>query len=113
MTAQRGFDMRRRQGFTIVELLVAMALIVFIMVILTEAFTAGLESFRQLKAIGDMQEKMRAVFIILRRDLQSEHFDEQRGNRLSDQDFTPLPGQTVPRMDPPNNGYFRITQQLV
>jgi prepilin-type N-terminal cleavage/methylation domain-containing protein len=95
--------MRRRQGFTIVELLVALALIVFIMVILTEAFTAGLESFRRLKAIGDMQEKMRAVSLILRRDFQAEHFDEARGNRLSDQDMT--------KMDPPNYGYFRLTQQ--
>ena len=40
---------RRRPGFTLVELLVAMALILFIMVILTEAFSAGLETFRRIR----------------------------------------------------------------
>src|SRR5947208_11474370 len=96
--------MRRRQGFTIVELLVALALIIFIMVILTEAFSAGLESFRRLKAIGDMQERMRSAAIIIRRDLQAEHFenDSTRGSRLSDQDMR--------WMDPPDKGFFRLWQ---
>lgn len=60
--------MRRRQGFTITELLVAMALIVFIMNILSQAFVAGLESFRQLKGIGDLQEDLRMAAIDLRSD---------------------------------------------
>ena len=47
--------MRRRQGFTIVELLVAMALIVLIMSIISEAFVEGLGTFRELKGIGDLQ----------------------------------------------------------
>src|SRR5262245_54057590 len=50
--------MRRRQGFTLVEMMVALALTVFIMVILSEAFVTGLETFRQLKAIGDMEESL-------------------------------------------------------
>jgi prepilin-type N-terminal cleavage/methylation domain-containing protein len=95
--------MRRRQGFTLVELLVAMALIIFIMVILTEAFTAGLETFRQLKAIGDMQERMRSALVILRRDLLADHFEtDTRGSRLSDQDMR--------FMDPPDKGFFRLWQ---
>jgi hypothetical protein len=90
-----------------VELLVALALIIFIMVILTEAFSAGLDTFRQLKAIGDMQERMRHVAIIMRRDLRADHFGAQnnppaRGSHLSDQDLRTLP--------PPDNGYFRIWQ---
>ena len=99
--------MRQRQGFTITELLVAFALIMFIMVILTEAFTAGLESFRILKAIGDMQERMRSVSIILRRDLQKEHFEnkDNRGNRLSDIDLR------IGRGSPPDEGFFRIWQR--
>jgi type II secretory pathway pseudopilin PulG len=95
--------MRRRQGFTITELLVAFALIIFIMVILTEAFSAGLESFRQLKAIGDMQEKLRAAFIVMKRDLQAEHFEDARGNRLSDIDLR--------SQEPPDAGYFRLWQR--
>src|SRR5439155_10425507 len=54
-TQAEGPTMRqKRQGFTLVEMLVAMALTIFIMVIMSEAFVAGLETFRQLKAIGDM-----------------------------------------------------------
>src|SRR5262249_13328325 len=74
-----------------------------IMVILTEAFSAGLESFRRLKAIGDMQERMRSTAIILRRDLRANHFDNDvRGGRLSDQDMR--------WMDPPDKGFFRLWQ---
>jgi prepilin-type N-terminal cleavage/methylation domain-containing protein len=58
-----------RRGFTLVELLVAMALIIFIMVILTEAFTAGTGVFRTLKSQGDMQEKLRAAIGLMRDDL--------------------------------------------
>jgi type II secretory pathway pseudopilin PulG len=94
--------MRRRQAFTLVEMLVAMALIIFIMTILSEAFVQGLETFRQLKAIGDMQERLRAVTTVLRRDLQSEHFDGRR--RLSDPDFW--------NQGPPREGFFRIWQGL-
>ena len=77
--------MRRRHGFTIIELLVALALIIFIMLILTEAFSAGMETFRRLKAIGDMQERLRSTAMILRRDLAADHFEARR--RLSDLNF--------------------------
>jgi prepilin-type N-terminal cleavage/methylation domain-containing protein len=58
-----------RRGFTIVELLIAMALIVLIMAILSQAFVEGLESFRHLKGIGDLQEDLRQASIGLRRDV--------------------------------------------
>jgi type II secretory pathway pseudopilin PulG len=77
--------MQRRPAFTIVEMLVAVALIILIMLILTEAFSAGVETFRQLKAIGDMQERLRAAATVLRRDLEAEHFEGHR--RLSDPNF--------------------------
>jgi prepilin-type N-terminal cleavage/methylation domain-containing protein len=96
--------MRRRPAFTLVEMLVALALILLIMVILTEAFSAGLESFRRLKAIGDMQERLRSAALILRDDLRADHFEETRGNRLSDQDLRSQP--------PPHTGYFRIAQRF-
>ena len=62
----RGKPRRPRPGFTLVELLVAIALIVFIMVILTEAFSAGTGVFRTLKAQGDLMEKLRAAELLLR-----------------------------------------------
>jgi prepilin-type N-terminal cleavage/methylation domain-containing protein len=104
-----------RPAFTLVEMLVAMALILFIMVILSEAFVAGLEAFRQLKAIGDMEERLRAASIELRRDLNADHFEGRR--RLSDPNFWNVPVregffqiiQVTPYMLPagPDKGYWQ------
>jgi prepilin-type N-terminal cleavage/methylation domain-containing protein len=58
-----------RRGFTLSELLVAMALIVLIMSILSQAFVAGVETYRHLKGIGDLNEKLRQASIDLRHDV--------------------------------------------
>lgn len=71
-----------RAGFTLVELMVAMALTMFVMVILSQAFASSLDTFTNLKAIGDMQENLRAATIIIRDDLRNDHF--QGKMRLSD-----------------------------
>lgn len=92
--------MRRRTGFTIVELLVSMALIVFIMAILSEAFAAGFRSFRDLKALGDMNERLRLATNTLRKYLQADHFEGRK--RLSDPNFW--------QDGPPREGFFRIEQ---
>jgi prepilin-type N-terminal cleavage/methylation domain-containing protein len=92
--------MRARQGFTLIEMLVATALVIFIMVILTQAFTTGMDAFRYLKTIGDMQEKLRTATTIIRRDLVADHFDGKR--RLSDANFWVI--------GPPREGFFRIWQ---
>jgi prepilin-type N-terminal cleavage/methylation domain-containing protein len=92
--------MRKRQGFTLVELLVAMALIIFIMSILSYAFVAATTTFRDLKAAGDMAEKLRSATTILRRDLGADHFDGRR--RMSDPLFW--------SMGPPRQGFFRVWQ---
>jgi prepilin-type N-terminal cleavage/methylation domain-containing protein len=73
---------RRRTGFTLPELLVAMALIVLIMSILAQSFSAGAQSFRHLKAIGDMAERLRNSADALRQRLdaagaQGAHFIRQ------------------------------------
>jgi prepilin-type N-terminal cleavage/methylation domain-containing protein len=65
----------RRAGLTLIEMLVAMALAVFLMAVLSEAFVVGLKSFRQLKALGDMDEGLRTVSTVLRRDLGSNHYE--------------------------------------
>jgi len=64
-----------RAGFTLIELMVAMALTMFIMVILSQAFVISLETFSALKGIGDMQEKLRSASVIIRDDLTKDHFD--------------------------------------
>src|SRR5262245_8636660 len=97
---KRSENPRRRPGFTLVELLVSFALILFIMVILSEAFGAAAKTFRDLKAIGDMNAKLRIVSNMLRRDLAADHFEGRK--RLSDPNFW--------SNGPPTEGYFRIYQ---
>src|SRR5438132_12709355 len=74
-----------RGAFTLVEMLVATALVMFIMLILSEAFVAGLNAFRTLKGIGDMEERLRHAAIAIRNDLQADHFEA--GRRLRDPQF--------------------------
>jgi prepilin-type N-terminal cleavage/methylation domain-containing protein len=103
--------MRRRSGFTLVEVLVSMALILFIMSILAGAFGAASQAVSDLKAAGDMAEKLRAASNVIKHDLGQDHFtDSNQGSpRLSDPNFwdrldttkTPPPGPY---------GFFRIYQ---
>jgi hypothetical protein len=88
----------RRQAFTLVEMMVSLTLVLFIMVLLSQAFQAGLESFRLLKGVGDMEERLRSVTTILRRDLAADHFEGRR--RISDDSFWTL--------GPPREGFFRV-----
>jgi hypothetical protein len=91
----------RRRAFTITELLVAMALIVFIMYILSEAFDAGLTTFRRLKSISDMNDRLRTASNTIRRLLAADHFEGKK--RLSDPNFW--------QDGPPREGFFRIYQR--
>lgn len=91
---------QRRFAFTLVELLVSMALIVFIMAVLSMAFSAAMTTFRNLKATGDMAEKLRATTQLLQRDLAADHFEGKK--RLSDSNFW--------QNGPPQQGFFQIYQ---
>src|SRR5271169_1092705 len=93
-------DQRRRSAFTLVEMLVAAALIIFMMYIIASAFEKGLESFRVLKVQGDLQDKLRAAATTIRLDLTTQHFGD--GSALSDQRLNDQTWQ------PPTQGYFRI-----
>lgn len=90
--------MKRRQAFTLVELMVSMALIIFMMAILSQAFIAALTTFRNLKGQGDLAEKLRATAQILQHDLATDHFGS--GRRLSDPTFW--------NSGPPQQGFFQI-----
>ena len=99
----RTYDRSRtkdRAGFTLVELLVAMALILFIMSIVSVAFVDSTESFRLFRARAELSEKLRFITQTLRTDLRANHFENNR--RLSDPDFW--------EQGPPKAGYFRIEQ---
>jgi prepilin-type N-terminal cleavage/methylation domain-containing protein len=91
---------QRRRGFTLVEVLVAMALTIFILAILSQAFVTGADTFRTLKAIGDMNASLRTAATIMRDDLSADHFEGKR--RLSDSVFWTI--------GPPEQGYFYLYQ---
>jgi len=85
---------QRRSGFTLVELLVALALSVFIMAILSEAFVKGLEVFSQYKVLSDLENRLRTAANILRRDLRAPHFEGNK--KLSE---CTASGRPMPRLD--------------
>ncbi len=98
--------MRRRSGFTLVEVLVAMALILFIMTILGAAFSAATQTVSDLKSAGDLAERLRGAATVIHRDLEANHCFDANGNvlRLStmwNTNFNPTP-------PPPAQGFVRI-----
>jgi prepilin-type N-terminal cleavage/methylation domain-containing protein len=112
--------MRKRRGFTLIELMVVMAIILIIMVILSRAFGDGLTVLRKAKGIGDMQDKLRAVTGQLRRDLTADHFDGRR--RVSDWQYDwswqgppyntgnlPPPPRRVALSATPREGLFTVS----
>jgi hypothetical protein len=70
------------------------------MVILTQAFVTGVDSLRNLKGIGDLEEKLRTATTVLRSDLAADHFEGKK--RLSDLAFW--------WYGTPREGFFRIWQ---
>jgi len=100
MRYQAPFQPSRRLGFTIVELLVALALVLFIMSIISQVFVDSSEAFRSQRAKAELSEKLRFLTQTLRADLRSNHFEA--GRRLSDSDFW--------SDGPPQVGYFRLEQ---
>ncbi|MFL5329638.1 MAG: PilW family protein [Gemmataceae bacterium] len=110
MMPSRHHKSTARLGFTLVEMLVATALIIFVMLILTTVFTAGLQALRNMRGIGSMQDNLRQAATILRRDLAQQHFS-------SEQSSTAGPTLSQQRLDlydwkPPKQGFFRIWQGL-
>ena len=97
---------KSRAGFTLVEMMVVMALTMFVMVILSQAFVTSLDTFSAIKGIGDMQQNLRVATTLLRDDLRNDHFPGKR--RLSDVDLTT--GQSLIAMQPPQAGFFALIQ---
>jgi type II secretory pathway pseudopilin PulG len=87
-----------RSAFTLVEILVSMALTVFLLTILAQAFVSGADTFRQMKAVGDLNDNLRTAANMLRADLFADHFEGKR--RLSDGRYW--------ADGPPQQGYFFV-----
>ncbi len=101
-----------RPGFTLVELLVAMALSLGIMVILTEAFKISLDFTRHTGATARLINQLNGAEAALKRDLHADHF-------LNTADVSGQSGKLIDqRLDkltkfgtgwtPPRGGFFRI-----
>jgi prepilin-type N-terminal cleavage/methylation domain-containing protein len=66
---------RRRRGFSLVEMLVALALTLMLMAIMSEMFVIGLDTFRVSKSVADMDRTLQTCADMIRRDLRSAHFE--------------------------------------
>ncbi len=99
--------MRRRAGFTLVEVLVAMALILFIMTILATSFGAATQAVGDLKSAGDLAERLRGATMVIKRDLEATHvYRNGVAQRIST-----LYGTAANPNGPPDQGYLRIYEQ--
>ena len=90
----------RRNAFTLVELMVAMALIILMLSIMSQAFVIATGTMQGLKEVADMQEKIRPAITLLQRDLGANHFEGSK--KLSDPEFWDN--------GPPKEGYFMLWQ---
>jgi hypothetical protein len=83
-------------------MLVALALTIFMMSILSEAFVVGLEAFRRMKTVSDMDQQLRSAATLLLSDLKANHFEGSQ--RLSTLRVIPMPAG--PRLESPELGFF-------
>jgi hypothetical protein len=104
---------RTRRGVTLVELLVAAALLMLGMWLLVWLYQQGMASFISAKAQADLTTQERTVATVMTRDLGSTFFlDEDgkpnRGRRLSDQWMNPTVTAPSPYLPwaPPRGGFF-------
>ena len=91
---------KSKKGFTLVELLVSMAIIIFMLSIMSQAFVIATTCMSGLKGVGELLDKGRPVLAVLQKDLSAYHFDGNK--RLSDPDFWDN--------GPPRQGYFQISE---
>lgn len=97
-----------RPAFTLVEMMVSSAIILFLMAIIAAAFRSGLDTFSKLRVVGMQQEQLENTKRIFQRDLLADHFQAGsagfqpglQGPRLSEQRLDRV------GWEPPTFGYF-------
>jgi Prokaryotic N-terminal methylation motif len=105
---------KARSGFTLVELMVAAALTILIMTVISMAFQSGLTTLSHLRSMGDLAERLRIAQDRLRDDLEAEHFD--RGTALSPLKLSDVRYDLIGTGSgfiQPSGGYFRLEQHTV
>ncbi|MBA4189712.1 MAG: hypothetical protein C0467_17135 [Planctomycetaceae bacterium] len=101
-----------RPAFTLVEMMVAMALSLGIMLILTESFKMSLDFVRGAHSTGELISQLNGAGILLSRDLQTDHFldakSAKNGPKLSDQRLDQVPTAAAWSGLGPTGGFFKI-----
>lgn len=98
----------KSNGFTLVELLVAVALTIAIMGIIGWAMGKSVDTFRNLNGIANLQTKLVAAQVVMQRDLSAEHFG---GNFRPGFGGPYVADQRLDRLGwiPPEQGFFTIS----
>jgi type II secretory pathway pseudopilin PulG len=99
----------RRPGFTLIEMMVSTALVMMIMLIISQALGAASKTFTTLRTAGALQERARTGITLMRRDLASDKFGPPYGSarggpKVSDQRLDQA------GWEPPFSGYFEWHQ---
>jgi type II secretory pathway pseudopilin PulG len=105
-------NLRARPGFTLVELMVSAAVCVIIMAVLATVFQSSIDTMRDMRAIGGLQDQLRAAQIMMERDLQADHFVPKTVKNSKNQLISgpTLPDQRLMEKtwQPPAGGFFRV-----
>lgn len=64
----------RRQGFTLVEMLVSVALVLLMMVLFAEIFQLAAEAMSRAKGMAENDQRVRTLAVLLRSDIESRTF---------------------------------------
>jgi hypothetical protein len=95
-----------RPAFTLTEMMVATALCLFLMLVISQAFGSATQTFQTMRTAGQLQERLRGGITVIRRDLANDHFGPPYGTfggpKVANQQMHLL-GWT-----PPEVGYFEI-----
>ena len=103
------YQRHSRAGFTLIGMMVATALTLVIMLIITQAFASASKTFTTMRTAGYMQERLHTGINVARKDLGSDHFappfgSSRGGPHVSDQRLNQVGWQ------PPYRGYFEYRQ---
>ena len=71
---------KRRDGFTIIELLIAIAILSIIMSVLYKSFTASTEGIKRAETVDDINSTVRVIFLKLMDDINSAYLDKNNKN---------------------------------
>jgi prepilin-type N-terminal cleavage/methylation domain-containing protein len=108
-----------RQGFTLVEMLIAVTLVLLMMVLFAEIFGLASESMELQRAIADGDQNVRSVTTVLRSDLQKRTFrDVVPYSSLENLDFQTTPfsnrqGYIYISLNDPDNATDNLLQFTV